>query len=187
MTIYEALKKDHIKVKTLIDELLEVGKTNERRRAKLLIEEIRDELIPHSRAEEAVFYNVLTSIEQAQPLVIHNGFQEHIEAETILKSLQAKDEIDAEWMLLARKFKKAIETHIQEEEDEIFATAQKFVSENDAEMMAQAFEELKPHVPKEGLLKETLDLVVHLMPPKYVATLRTMTLRSDPTVRPHIH
>ena len=187
MLIYEALEKDHLKLKTLIDEMIQVGEKNELRRAKLLIEEIRDELIPHSRAEEAVFYNVLSSVDEAQPLVLHHGFQEHIEAEAILRTLQMKEVIDPEWKLLARKFKKAIETHIQEEETEIFDTAKKFITDADAAMMAVAFEQLKPQVQKEGWVKNTLDLVVNLMPPKYAATLRTLALKPDAAIRPHLH
>lgn len=191
MLIYEVLEKDHFKIKALVEELMRVGENNEVRRAKLVIEEIRDELIPHSRAEEAIFYNALGSTEQAQPLILHHGFQEHIEAETLLRNLQThlqtKDVIDAEWKLLARKFKKTIETHIEEEESETFAMARELISENEAQMMAAAFEELKPHVAKEGILKEALDLVVHLMPPRYAATLRTMVLRPETIVHPMHH
>lgn len=179
MSIYETLKKDHVKIKSLIEEMIGIGEGGEVRRAKLLIEEIRDELIPHSRAEEAVFYNVIGSIEQnnAQPLVLHHGYQEHIEAEGILRALHAKEAIDPEWKLLARKFQRAIENHVQEEETEIFATARSLLSERDAEMMAKAFEELKPQVQKEGWMQNTLDLVVGLMPPKYAATLRSIALK----------
>ena len=123
MLIYEVLKKDHEKLKSLIDELIEAGAKHERRKAKLLVEEIRDELIPHSRAEEAVFYSVLGTFREAQPLVLHHGFQEHIEAEAVLKTLLGKEDLDTEWHLLVKKFQKAIVEHIQEEETEIFKTA----------------------------------------------------------------
>lgn len=187
MLIYEALAKDHLKIQSLIDELIVVGEKNELRRAKLIIEEIRDELIPHARAEEAVFYNVLSSVSQAQPLVLHFGFQEHIETEALLKTLHMKDVIDPEWKLLARKFKKSFEEHINEEEQEIFATAREFISDSDAEMMATAFEELKPQIHKEGWMKNAIDLVVNLMPPKYAATLRTLSLKPETLIRPHSH
>ncbi len=182
MQIYECLEKDHLKIKSLITELIDVGEGGETRRVKLLIEEIRDELIPHSRAEEAIFYNVLGSIEQnnAQPLILHHGYREHIETEAILRSLHAKELIDPEWKLLARKLQKAVVRHIQEEENEIFATARSLLTELDAEMMARAFEELKPQVQKEGWVQNTLDLVVSLMPPKYAATLRSIALRTEP-------
>jgi hemerythrin superfamily protein len=189
MLIYESLVKDHLKIQSLIRELIEVGEGGEVRRGKLLIEEIRDELIPHARAEEAIFYNVIGAVEQgnAQPLVLHHGYQEHIEAETVLRALQAKDTIDPEWKMLARKFQKAVEEHIKEEEGEIFQTARELISDLDAEMMAKAFEELKPQVQKEGWMKNTLDLVVNLMPPKYAATLRTMALRPEQTIRIATH
>lgn len=184
MLIYEALEKDHLKVTSLIDELLEVGEKKEARRVKLLLDEIRDELIPHSRAEEAVFYNVLASIEHnsAEPLVLHRGYQEHIETENVLRTLIAKTEIDSEWKMLARRFQKLVEEHVQEEEDEIFATARTLISDLDAEMMAKTFEELKPQVQKDGWVKDTLDLVVQLVPPKYAATLRNIALGKFETI-----
>jgi len=186
MLIYEALEKDHQKLKALVEDLVEVSERNERRKAKLLVEEIRDELIPHSRAEEAVFYNILGTFGEAQPLVLHHGFQEHIEAEAILRSLQAKEDLDKEWHLLVRKFQKALLEHIDEEENEIFETAKKFLSETDATMMAATFEQLKPQVLKEGWVKNTLDLVVNLMPPRYAATLRTLALKPESnTLRSH--
>lgn len=185
MQIYETLEKDHLKIRSLLRELIDVGEGGEIRRGKLIIEEIRDELIPHARAEEAIFYNVLGSIEQnsAQPLVLHHGFQEHIDAEAILRNLQGKEVIDPEWKLLARKLQKTIESHIEEEEHEIFDTARTLLSDLDAEMMAKAFDELKPQIHKEGWIKNTLDLVVSLMPPKYAATLRTLALRTEATPR----
>ena len=184
MLIYEVLKKDHEKVKSLIEELIDVGARNERRKAKLLVEEIRDELVPHSRAEEAVFYSVLGTFGEAQPLILHHGFQEHIEAEAILTTLLSKEDLDPEWHLLVKKFQKAIVEHIQEEETEIFATARKFLSDADAAMMAKTFEQLKPQVEKEGWVKNTIDLVVGLMPPRYAATLRTLALKPDQILRP---
>lgn len=186
MLIYEALEKDHLKIQALIRDLIEVGEKKEIRRAKLLVEEIRDELIPHSRAEEAVFYNMIGSSahHQAEPLILHHGYQEHIEAETILRALQAKVQVDAEWTMLARKFQKAIVEHIQEEEGEIFATARNLLTDLDAEMMAKAFEELKPSVRKDGWVANAIDLVVHLMPPRYAAKLRTIAIKPDQLIKP---
>ena len=186
MLIYEALEKDHLKITSLIDELLEAGEKNESRRAKLLLGEIRDELIPHSRAEEAVFYNVLASLEHnsAEPLILHRGYHEHIEAESLLRTLIGKDVIDSEWKMLARRFQKITEEHVQEEEEEIFATAKHLLSDLESEMMARTFEELKPLVQKEGWVKDTLDLVVQIVPPKYAATLRTIALRPEQLIKP---
>ncbi len=184
MSIYDVLKKDHEKLMSLISDLMTSGENNERRKAKLLVEEIRDELIPHSRAEEAIFYSLLGTFGEAQPLILHSGFQEHIEAEALLDSLLAKSELDAEWHLLVKKFKKAMTDHIEEEETVIFSTAKKFLSETEAIMMATAFEQLKPQVRREGWMKHTVDLMVSLMPPRYAATLRTLALKSNGALIP---
>lgn len=179
MLIYEALEKDHEKLKALVEDLVEVSERGERRRAKLLVEEIRDVMIPHARAEEAVFYSVLGTFGEAQPLVLHRGFQEHIEAEALLRSLQEKEDLDKEWNLLLEKFQKLVFEHIQEEESELFSTARKFLSETDAIMMATTFEQLKPQITKEGWMQRTLDVVVSFMPPRYAATLRTFALKPE--------
>jgi hemerythrin superfamily protein len=174
MLIYEALKNDHEKVKTLLNDLVALEASNEDRRHSL-IENIRDELIPHSRAEESVFYNSLRAIDSAKDIVMH-GFEEHMEAETLLRSLQVADKIDLEWKATAQKLKKALEHHIQEEEGKIFNVAQQLFTKEEAEMMAEAFEQLKPEVKEEGFLRTTLDMVANLMPPRFAASLRTFTL-----------
>ena len=105
-----------------------------------------------------------------------HGYQEHMEAETLLRTLQAADKIDAAWKQTAQKLKKALEHHIEEEEGKIFNVAQHLFTEEEAVMMAEAFEQLKPEVREEGFLRTTIDMVANLMPPRFAASLRTMTL-----------
>jgi hemerythrin superfamily protein len=171
MLIYEALKKDHDKVRQLLNELISLNEKDNTRHAAL-IEEIRDELVPHARAEESVFYNSLRAIDSAKDIVMH-GFEEHMEAETLLRTLQAKDKIDADWKATAQKLKKALEHHIQEEEGKIFNVAQQLFTQDEARMMAEAFEQLKPEVREEGFMRQTLDMVANVMPPRFAASLRT--------------
>ena len=174
MLIYDALKTDHDKVKQLLNELVQLDETGEDRRHQL-ITQIHDELIPHSRAEESVFYNSLRAIDSAKDIALH-GFEEHMEAEALLRTLQAKDKIDADWKATAQKLKKAIEHHISEEEGRIFNVAQQLFTQEEAQMMAQAFEQLKPEVREEGFLRHTLDMVANLMPPRFAASIRTFNL-----------
>ncbi len=171
MQIYEALKNDHKKVKQLLAELVELSEDAGNRRSKL-ISQIRDELIPHSRAEEAVFYNSLRAIDSAKDVVMH-GYQEHIEAETALRMLQVRDKIDTEWRTTANKLRESVLHHIEEEESTIFTVAQQLFTKQEAEMMAVAFEKLKPEIKEEGFVKTTFDMVVNMMPPRIAASLRT--------------
>ncbi len=173
MLIFEALKKDHEKVKNLLNKLVEMKEGDAGRKA--LIDEVRDELIPHARAEEAIFYNSLRTIKETKDLVMH-GYKEHMEAETLLRTLQLKEKIDADWTKTANKLREAILHHIESEEGEIFSAARRVFTQEEAEMMADAFEELKPKVRKEGFLKTTMDLILNMLPPRFAGPLRTMGL-----------
>lgn len=176
MTIYEVLKKDHDNLKELLNELVMIGADDEETRHEL-IKQIRDEIVPHSRAEETVLYNSMRMIDSAKDVVMH-GYQEHMEAEALLRTLQVKDKVDLDWQETAKKLKKALEHHIEEEEGKIFGVARQLFTQEEAAMMAEAFEQLKPEVKTEGFMKTTLDLITNLMPPRFAASLRTYDLDS---------
>jgi hemerythrin superfamily protein len=169
MEIYEVLKKDHRKLEKLLDELValpEGGKTH-----KHLIEKVRDELVPHARAEEAVFYNSLRSIEGVKDLVMHS-YKEHMEAETMLRLLQVKEKVDMDWKKSASQLRAAIAHHVEEEEGKVMPAAQKVLSDEEARKLAVAFERLKPEVREEGFMKNTLDMIANLMPPRFTKSAR---------------
>lgn len=174
MSIYDVLKKDHDKVQDLLNELvmLSDGDTVERTR---LIGEIRDELIPHSRAEESVFYNSLRSLDQAKDIVMHS-YQEHLGAETLLRTLQAKDKVNMDWKKTARELKEAVQHHINEEETRIFNVAQQLFTKEEADMMGEAFEALKPEIREEGLVQTTIEMLTNLMPKRFVPALKSINL-----------
>jgi hypothetical protein len=175
MQIYEALKNDHDKVKKLLNELVSMD-FEDKDHAEAIIDLIRDELIPHSRAEEAVFYNSIRAVDTAKGLVWH-GYEEHIMAEGLLRALQGMSKVDADFRGVARKLKAALEHHIHEEETKIFSAAQELFTEEEAEVMCEAFEDLKPQVKEEGILQTSLDLIANVMPPRLAGPLRTFTLR----------
>ena len=175
MLIYDVLKKDHDVVKQLLDKLVHSADASDQVRDDL-IGRIRDELVPHARAEEAVFYNSLRTIDEAKDIVRH-GYVEHMEAETLLRTLQAMNAVDANWMQVARKLKDAIEHHIAEEEDKIFNAAKQLLVPEEARMMGEAFERIKPEVREETLLQTTLDMIANLMPDRFATPLRSFTYR----------
>lgn len=175
MTIYEALKKDHRKLEGLLERLVHSADADDTTRKKL-IEQIRDELIPHSRAEEAVFYNSLSTIPEAKDLVRH-GYAEHMEAETLLRTLQGLDAVNAEWSKVAKKLQDGILHHIEEEEGEIFDAAKALLADVEAKMMAEAFEEMKPKIREGNFVQNALDLVANLMPDRFAIPLRNFIHR----------
>jgi hypothetical protein len=174
MTIYEALTTDHVEVKGLLAELVALNKDDDSRR-RVLLDQIRDALIPHARAEEAVFYNSLRMLDQAKDIAMH-GFKEHMEAEAMLRSLQAMDKLDTSWKETAWKLKEAIEHHIQDEEGRLFTVAKQLFTQSEAEAMAVTFEALKPKIKDEGLMQTTLDMVANMMPPRFSQKFKTFDI-----------
>lgn len=170
MDIYEALKKDHAEINVLLDELVSLKEDDDYR--YVLIEEIRNILIPHSRAEESVFYNTLRAIDADRKLVFH-GFQEHLEAEALLRGLQFMDRFNLEWKDVAVKLREALLNHVEEEESDVFDEARRAFSKEEAESMGEAFLQLKPQIAQDGLFKNTVDMVVNMMPPRLADKIRS--------------
>lgn len=169
--IYQLLKDDHQKVKDLLSELLTLKDDDSYR--EVIVEQIRSELIPHSRAEETVFYNSVRAVGSDDIQIMHS-FKEHMEAEGLLRLLQVKDSGIGDWKETARKLQDALEHHINEEENEIFPKTKNIFSDEEAVMMGSAFSELKEEVKDEGMIKSSIDLVVNLMPPRFAKKLKDL-------------
>lgn len=171
MDIYSILKDDHENLKVILEELVKLDAEDDYR--DVLIEQIKTELIPHSRAEESVFYNSIRAVGSDNSEVMHS-FKEHMEAEALLGTLKVKDKTNMDWKATAMKLKEALEHHIQEEEGKIFSEAKSMFSPEEAEMMGKAFQKLKTEVKDHGFLKGSFDLIVNLMPPRFVNQLKGM-------------
>ncbi|HMN67544.1 MAG TPA: hemerythrin domain-containing protein [Bdellovibrionales bacterium] len=176
MRIYDALVSDHEKVKGLLVQLVNLQTGDEKKRDKI-IEKIEDDLIPHARAEEAVFYNSIRAVNAAKDLVWH-GYAEHMEAESLLHTLKGAAAIDVGWRKTALKLQEALLHHIQEEEEEIIPVAKRLFTDEEAKAMGDAFAEMKPQVLDGGFIQSSLDLIANLMPPRLAAPLRTFTLKA---------
>ncbi len=175
MLIYQILQQDHRRVESLLNELVNLA--DDAKNRDNVIKQIRDELIPHARAEETVFYNSLRALDLAKGLALQ-GYQEHFEAESLLRMLQVRAKIDAEWRKTAKKLRNSVLHHIQEEEGKIFAVAQQVFTKDEAEMMGTAFEQLKNEIVDEGVVATTMELVANLMPPRFAKVFRNFNLES---------
>lgn len=171
MLIYEQLKKDHQLIKKLLNQLVALSDDDHEQRDRL-VSQISDELIPHARAEESVLYNSLRMLDMAKDMAMH-GYKEHMEAEGYLRTLQAQSKLVGDWKKTAMKLKESLEHHIEEEEGKIFSMSRQLFTQQEAEMMCEAFIELKPNSRDQGMMKNTMDLVANLMPPRFTSSLRT--------------
>ena len=162
MNIYDELRKDHQKVIELLDKLIAAEKSETKLRSKL-VDQIRDELVPHARAEEAVLYNSIRDIATAGDVIGH-AYREHMETETLLRSLQVTDAVNVSWVNGAKKLKENLQHHIKEEEGKVFSAAQKLFTEEEAVAMGDVFKKMKPLVQDQGFMGQTMDMMVNMMP-----------------------
>lgn len=169
MQIYDILKQDHEEVKALLNDLIALKDDDEYR--FVLVAEIKSALIPHSRAEEASFYNTLRAVDADKSIVAH-GFQEHMEAEGLLRLLEAKDKVNFDWKATAKKLNEALNHHIQEEETKIFTEARKMFSDEEAETIGKTFTSLKPKYVNDGAFKSAADFVINMLPPRLANSIR---------------
>jgi hemerythrin superfamily protein len=171
MTIYDALEKDHEKIESLLDQLVSSAQSDSDE-WKSLVDRIADELVPHARAEEALFYNPIRDSAQGKSLISHS-YAEHARAESELRSLQARESVDAEWTRLAKKLRDDLLRHVETEETEVFDVAKKIFSENDAIQIGEAFDALKSIVRKQTFVGPGYDLVVDLVPKRMREGIKT--------------
>lgn len=165
MLIYDELHMDHLKVLGLVDELLDLPDDSDDEYRSNLIRDIRDELIPHARAEERVFYNAIRRKREAPTGMIRSAYEEHFEAETHLRKLQLVDKVNGNWRDVAERLRDALAHHIREEETQIFPVAMDIFSESEANRMGREFTDLKEDVREEGFMKTTIDMVGNVLRP----------------------
>jgi hemerythrin-like domain-containing protein len=135
MDIYKLLKEDHKKVKAILKQLDETTERSHRDRLSLL-EKLKEELIPHARAEEKILYESmkLSEVDEAEDMA-YEGYVEHAVADKLLKELDKTETQDKRWGALMSVLKENLEHHIKEEEGDIFKKAKKsFDSELEEEM-----------------------------------------------------
>jgi hemerythrin superfamily protein len=145
MEITKALKTDHQQLKKLIRAVNKSEDGNERRK---LFTEFAELLTRHSKAEEKVVYDALIATGQEEEQESgHEGYTEHMLAETLLKKLNAgADPMSPEWSAEAKVMMEILEHHIEEEEDEIFAQVKEDFDTAERKEMGEAFEAQKEKV-----------------------------------------
>lgn len=162
MNIYDLLKSDHQEVLAVLGALAQAEDSKLRRD---LVTQVKDLLVPHSRAEEMVLYNVLRDMEEARDLIRH-AYAEHVKAETLLRGLQVSEAIALKWRSGVEKLTEDLFHHITNEESVVFAAAKRVLTEEEAMALGGAFTQLKANM-KSGFLSSQIELITNLMPQKF--------------------
>lgn len=140
MDILERLKQDHRRQEALAGQLVETSGDSKERRT--LFEEFKTEAEAHANAEEQVFYAALIEEPDSQEKARHS-VSEHKEAADLLEELTEGDMSSSGWLQKFKKLKEALEHHIEEEENEVFALARKVLPDDSLRCMVGDFNERK--------------------------------------------
>ncbi|MGE4303828.1 MAG: hemerythrin domain-containing protein [Novosphingobium sp.] len=139
--IFEDLKNDHNKHRKLLEQLGETqGDSPERRE---LFEQLRKELQAHAAAEEESLYATMLASPDLRDEARHS-VAEHKEIDDFLAELIDTDMSSSAWLTKFKDMRHRYLHHIDEEEEEMFPTAAKTLSDKAEQRLAKVFEQRKP-------------------------------------------
>lgn len=136
---FEELKKDHKEVKGIIMQLTEMKSGSSAKREELFMK-LKQELLPHQKAEEMVFYHPLQDKKQTRELAFE-GEEEHHIAEVFLDEFEVEDEDKDHWLAKMKVLKELVDHHIEQEEGEIFQGAEKVMKPNEFDSIMSQFKQ----------------------------------------------
>jgi hemerythrin-like domain-containing protein len=130
-TIYDILREEHDQIADLIEQ----AKND---RSKESFYRIKNKTDPHLLGEEKLFYPFLEQKEELRDLVNH-AYKEHSDIRSVSYELEKMSSHTKEWESKILDLEKTVQHHVQEEEEKIFPEAQKVLSEDKAQDIAQKY------------------------------------------------
>lgn len=139
--LFDLLKKDHEEVKGLLASLKETenGAAQER---EDLFAKVKKEITPHQEGEESALYPPLTKNGETRDDALES-IEEHHVAKLLLRELDSTNKDSDKWLAKLKVFKEVVEHHIEEEEDEIFESVRKALSEEEVKEVIAGFKKEK--------------------------------------------
>ncbi|TWT32503.1 DNA nickase [Posidoniimonas corsicana] len=146
MNIFERIRADHDKQRTLIDLLTKTH--GDSRGRQELFERLKAELEEHAMAEERHFYVPLMEKDLTQEKARHS-VAEHHELDELIKKLEETPYDSPGWLPTAKKLCDELLHHLDEEENEVFQLAGKALEDDEKQSLADDFDQhrksLKQH------------------------------------------
>jgi hemerythrin-like domain-containing protein len=130
-TIYDILKAEHRQVADLTQQAM-------RDSSKESFLKIKAKLDPHIMGEEKLFYPLLEQKSELRELVNH-AYEEHNEIRSVLSELESMDPSSSNWISKLKELDETVSHHVEEEENKVFPEAQRVISEDKAQQIAQQY------------------------------------------------
>ncbi|HAD98757.1 MAG TPA: hemerythrin [Cryomorphaceae bacterium] len=136
MNIFESLREDHQKQRTLVDILVKTHGDSEGRDE--IFQKLKHELQIHADAEERYFYKPLIDSDLTQEKARHS-IAEHHEMDELIEELENTDYSSPHWVAVAKKLHERVHHHLDEEEHEVFQMAGKALNETQKTTLGQNY------------------------------------------------
>jgi len=136
--ILDTLKAEHEEVSELLDRLVDSEAAGER---KKLVKQIKQALIPHTKAEEKVVYDAVIALRDKDAKIDgEEGYIEHdLAAKTLAKLEGIANATSPEHKAAAKVLRELVKHHVQEEEDNVWSDVEDNFSGEERERMNRAF------------------------------------------------
>lgn len=133
MDATELLKKDHDAVKQLFAEFESAESEQDRLD---VYDDIREQLLIHSRIEEEIFYPAVRETSSGKSATqVDEALSEHQQVKVMLDKLDdMAAEVDADFAETIKTLAESVEHHVEEEENDIFVSARKLGNERLSEL-----------------------------------------------------
>ena len=141
MNAFQLLKEDHKKVAGIFEKLEPITERGVKTREELFTQ-LKNELDVHAKIEETIFYPALREAEETHDIILE-GYEEHKVVKTLLAELDKLPKDDETWGAKLKVLQENVEHHVEEEEGEMFTSARKVLSKEQAEELGLRLEEAK--------------------------------------------
>ncbi|HEY9686101.1 MAG TPA: hemerythrin domain-containing protein [Coleofasciculaceae cyanobacterium] len=141
MDLLGFIKQDHEEMRNLLQRL--TGEADPARESiRGLQETLADLLVNHSKMEEQFLYPRMCEVQDAKDL-INDSYKEHEEAIGVLKIIAKLHPLTEEWSRQCEKLRKAVERHMGEEEDRLFAMIRRNLDDQEMNRICQQMLQLR--------------------------------------------
>ena len=142
--ILDTLQAEHDEVQDLLQRLTESDTAREQ---KSLVSQIKQALVPHTKAEEEIVYTPIAALSGEKTKIDGaEGFTEHALASATLLQLDSLTPNTPEFKAAAKVLKELIEHHVKEEERNIWSDVKENFSNEQRAQMNRDFLEAKKRV-----------------------------------------
>lgn len=142
--LFKEIRKDHQEVKGIFDKIEKAGDGASKKRDELFMQ-LHEEIVPHMKAEEHVFYPLLKEKKESREDALESVEEHHV-TEMVLKELEKMPREKDEWKAKFMVFKELVEHHVKEEESKIFKDAGKVLNRDQLHEIFEQFQQEKQRI-----------------------------------------